>query len=303
MKKFRVFGFCMLVIAMLFLIGAHSGSVKTDSIDMPFSYVAAAGYLNTSDNREHAFKGTVTVNKFGRNADSDAQEESVWDGNDLGGPIRCFDVIGTTAVALYLSSDDENDASDNNAVTVTVEYLDANWDPQSLDVALGAASAGGTVFAQIGSGTIMRINRMYVTSSTAPAGNIYAGIDDVDGNADGIPDTILTDLVAGISIGENQTLQACYTVPNNFTALLTQYCTTNVTTAGNRTAVFRLRKSVEGAASRVQELLDLADTVYQCTTHNPPVVFAEKTDIELTATASGADASTSGTFDLIIVPE
>jgi hypothetical protein len=243
--------------------------------------------------------GTITtVNKFGRNQDSDTTEDAIWEGSDLGGPIRCFDVIGTTAAALYLSSDDENDA----AKEVTVEYLDASWDTQSVNVTLGAASAGGTVFAQIGSETILRINRMYATS-TALVGNIYAGTDTADGDADGIPDTVLTELVAGIVIGENQTLQACYTVPNGYVALLTQFCTSNLNTAANATATTRLRKSVEGAASRVQEILALDETVYQCTEHDPPVMFDEKTDIELTNVSSANNASVTGTFDLILVPK
>jgi hypothetical protein len=237
------------------------------------------------------------VNKFGRNQDADTTEDAIWDGSDLGGPIRCFTVIGTTAVALYLSSDDENDAGED----VTVEYLDSDWDVNTVNVTLGAASAGGTVFVQIGSETIMRINRMYATD-TALVGNIYAGIDDTDGDADGIPDTILTDYVAGIVIGENQTLQACYTVPNGFNAILTQWCVANINTAANATGTFRLRRSVEGAASRVQQLQDLGESVSECTTHDPPITFAEKTDIELTSDMSANNASVSGSFDLILVP-
>jgi hypothetical protein len=255
---------------------------------LPYEFAAAGGDLI----------GFYSVNKFGRNQDADQTEDSIWEGSDLGGPIRCFDVIGTTAVALYLSSDDENDA----AKGVTVQYLDSSWDSQEVNVTLGTASAGGTVFVQIGSETIMRINRMYATSA-ALVGNIYAGIDDVDGGTDGIPDTILTDLVACIVIGENQTLQACYTVPNGYNALLTQFCTTNINTAANAVATFRLRKSVEGAASRVQEILEIGESIYQCTSHSPPIMFGAKTDIELTSDMSGNDGSATGTFDLILQPD
>ena len=269
----------------LFLLGVHSIS---SNVDLTLAEGAAAGKL-----------GAITaVNKFGRNQDSDTTEDSVWEGSDLGGPIRCFDVIGTTAVALYLSSDDENDA----AKEVTIQYLDSSWDSQEIDVTLGAASASGTLFAQIGSETIMRINRMYATSDVL-VGNIYAGIDDVDGGTDGIPDTILTDLVAAIVIGENQTLQACYTVPNGFDALLTQFCTTNINTGANAVATFRLRKSVAGAASRVQEVLEIGESIYQCTSHDPPIFYDEKTDIELTNTGSQNNGSVTGTFDLILLPE
>ena len=299
MKRFLVVAIIGLSI---WLVAAITTRVDTTH-RIPFSFGAAAGWLNVDDGVEHTFKGTHTVNKFGRNQDADTTEDAIWDGSDLGGPIRCFDVIGTTAVALYISSDDEDDASDNNAVTVTVQYLDGSWDQQSVDVALGVASAGGTVFAQVGSEVIMRVNRAYVTSSTAPEGNIYIGTDTADGDADGIPDTVLTELVAGISIGENQTLQACYTVPNGFSALLTQFCSTNINTAANATATFRLRRSVEGAPSRVVEILEIGESIYQCTPHDPPVMFAEKTDIELTSVMSGNNGSATGTFDLLVVPE
>jgi len=290
---------CLAIIAVV-LLGAHSASVRSDRIPLPFPFAAAAGYLNTSDNREHPFMGTVTVNKFGRNQDSDTTEDAVWDGSDLGGPIRCFDVIGATAVALYISSDHEDDAT----LEVTVEYLDASWDAQTVTQALGAvANATATEFVQLGSETIMRVNRAYATS-TALTGNVYIHTDSADAAAkDGIPDTILTDYVAGIVAGENQTLQACYTVPNGLSALMTQYCTTNINTAANAVATFRLRKSVEGAAARVQEVLELGESIYQCTPHDPPILFAEKTDIELTAVMSANNGSSTGTFDLILIPE
>lgn len=250
-----------------------------------------------------------SVNIFGENADNDAAEEAIWDGSDLAGPVRCFDVIGTTAVALYISSDDESDASNGAApITVTVEALDADWDPVTFtDISLGVASAGGSVFAQIGSVTLMRINRAYVSGTNPALGNIYIGTDTADGDADGIPDTVLTELVAGIVIGNNQTAQGCYTVPNNYNGFLSHFCTTHVDTAANTTMSFALRSSVEGAASRVQESYSLLESVTRCfpntPPHSPPIMFGEKTDIELTSTAGAANAAASGTFDLVLIDD
>jgi hypothetical protein len=245
-----------------------------------------------------------TANVFGQNADNDAALESIWDGSDLAGPVRCFDVIGTAAVALYISSDDENDASDNNAVSVTVEALDANWDPVTIEAPLGVASAGGTVFAQVGTVILMRVNRAFVSSTNVALGNIYIGIDPVDSGANGIPDTVLTELVAGIVIGNNQTQQACYTVPDNYNAFLTHFCATNPDTAANAVTVFGLRSSVEGAASRAQELFTLAESTTQCfehAPHSPPILFTQRTDIELTSESNSADAAASGSFDLVLI--
>jgi hypothetical protein len=270
----------------LMLLGVHSVSTV---VRMSLGESAASGNLGS----------ITTVNKFGRNQDADTTEDSIWEGSDVGGPIRCFDVLGTTAAALYISSDHQDDAG----LDVTVEYLDSDWDVNTITQTLGAVANGtATEFVQLGSETILRVNRAYATD-TALTGNVYIHIDSVDAAAkDGIPDTILTDLVAVITAGENQTLQACYTVPNGFNALLTQFCTTNVNTAANAVVEFRLRKSVAGAASRVQELMQLGESIYQCTTHDPPIIFNEKTDIELTSDSSANNASATGTFDLILLP-
>lgn len=246
-----------------------------------------------------------TVNKFGFNVDVEATEESIWDVDDLptnsDGPVRCFANMNSgttpTAAALYISSDDENDASDNDGISIVVEYLDADWDLASTTVALGLASASGTVFAQIGSATIMRVNRAYAAGA-APSGNIYIGKDDVDGGTDGVPDTIATDAVAAITIGENQTRQACYSVPNGYNAFMTNWCFSNEGT-GDSAVTFRIRSSINGAAARVQILLDQADEVATCNRLEPPLAFEEKTDIEITGVAS-SDAG-AGTFDLVLI--
>lgn len=271
-----------LAVCAFFLVAAR-GIQQTATLQVEMA--AALGLVGSA----------FTVNKFGRNQDSDQTEDSIWDGSDRGGPIRCFDVMGTTPAALYISSDDENDAG----LGVTVMALDGDWDEVTIEATLGVASASGTVFAQIGTVDLLRINRMYATSA-ALVGNIYAATDDEDGGTDGIPDNILTELVASIEAGQNQTLQACSTVPNNFTALLTQFCTANLNKNANANATVRLRSSVEGAASRVQEILQIGEEIYQCTVHDPPVVFVEKTDIELTNVASADDASITGSFDLIL---
>jgi hypothetical protein len=297
--------FCMLIVGLM-LLGANTARVQSDLI-LPFTFGAAAGYLNVSDGRAHAFDGTNTVNKFGNNLDVDAAEESIWDADDLNsnaaGPARCWTNLSSTAKALYISSDDENDASDNDDVQFAVEGLDSSWDPKTeTGVQLGVASAGGTVFAQIGTTTWLRVNRAYVTSTNAPTGNIYIHDDATDADADGIPDEIATDTVAVITAGESQTLQACYTVADGFKALMTGYCIGNV--SGSGAVNFRLRKSVSNAASRTQEYQSLAANTSMCVTKNPPIVFDERTDIELTAIGSGAtNKDVSGTFDLVLMPE
>jgi len=247
---------------------------------------------------------TETV--YGFNNAVESTEESIWYGDDLptedAGPIRCFANMNSgttpTAAALYISSDDENDGSDNDAVSVTVEALDANWDPVTIVAPLGAASASGTVFAQVGSSTLMRVNRAYVTTA-APSGNIYIGKDSTDGGTDGIPDTIATDSVAVIAIGQNETAQACYSVPNDYNAYLTEWCISNLSGNGTGDVVFRVRASEEGAAAREKLRLNLSDGDERCHTVSPPMQFSEKTDIEFTGLSTDDDAA--ATFGLVLI--
>ena len=118
----------------------------------------------------------------------------------------------------------------------------------------------------------MRVNRAYVTTA-APAGNIYIGLDDVDGGTDGIPDTIATDHVALIDIGENETQQACYSVPNNYNAFLTNWCISNLSGTGTADITFRIRESDNGAAARVRARLTLDDGTERCQVVSTPMRF------------------------------
>jgi len=276
-------------------------ATRVESYHMPsFELGAAAGWLNQDDGRQFPLKGTMTINKFGQNQDSDTTEDSVSDVSDFGGPIRCFTVPGSTAAALYLSSDDENDGSDNDGISITVEYINGSYESKSVDVALGAASASGTVFVQIGSETIFWINRMYPTS-TASSGNIYAGTASADDDTDGIPQTPLTMLVSVIDLTEQQTMSACYMVPADYDAFLYNFTVSNVDVPANADATFRLRQSVEFGAVRTVEPVHIAETITESIGHVLPIRFTEKTAIELTNTSSANDATVTGTFDLLLI--
>ena len=228
----------------------------------------------------------LTIQKFGFNADVDTTEESVWDMHDLptsgAGPLRCFTNI-PSAVNLYVSSDSSADAG----LGIAIEVLDSAYAGSLVTMNLGSANGTGTAFTQIGGTTLLRVNRAYSTG-TGFTGNIYIHKDSVDGDADGIPESPSTNIVAGITAGENQTLQACYTVPLGFNAASTSWCISNVSQLAVGTAVtFRSRISLNGAGVRTQILLSLGDETTQCHVAVPSNIFPEKTDVEVT----GSDAS------------
>jgi hypothetical protein len=244
----------------------------------------------------------MTVSKFGANLDVDATEESIWDMNDLPtagtGPARCFTNMAAAA-NLYVSSDDNADATDE----ITIEVLDANYVFSTIVMDLGAISGTGTAFTQIGAATLLRVNRAYA-SDVAFTGNIYIHKDsDADDSTDGIPDTPATDIVAGITAGEDQTLQACYTVPAGYHAFITNSCVVNTSEAAAGTAVtFRQRKTEFGASSsRTQLLITLGDETSECVSINPPVRLEAKTDFEYTGGGVGVlNQGTAATFGMYL---
>lgn len=241
-----------------------------------------------------------SVNKFGDDGDIDQVEESIWDADDLptagAGPGRCFVNSGATADTVFLSSSSDSDVG----LVVTVEALDANHEPVNVDVTLGSDAGTGTTAVQIGVVDLLRINRMFSPTSNL-TGDIYASLDS-DVGTDGVPDTPATDIIAAITAGENQTLQACFTVKAGFTATLRNFCTSNISNAGNNAVVFRIRRNGVGFASRTQEKNEIANGVYTCTPHDPPIAFEEKTDIEMTALSAGNNAAVTATFDLLMFP-
>jgi hypothetical protein len=226
------------------------------------------------------------VHKFGYNSDVDATEESIWDVQDLGGPARCF-TNPSAAAAMYVSSDSASDTG-----TISIEHLDANYEKTVTTYTLS-----GLTFVPIG--TYLRVNRAYAVSA-AFVGNIYIHTDPTDTVVDGIPDNPATELVAGITLGENQTLQACYTVPAGHKALLKHGCVTN-SGSGTTQITFRRRIQIDGGPPRAQSKVTVSDEGAECRVTVPDAVLTEHTDVEFTG--SGAtDQDAAALFDMVVLP-
>jgi hypothetical protein len=240
------------------------------------------------------FNSTVngtTNNKFGFDADTDTTEESVWDSNDLGGPVRC--PSDDTAFGLYISSDSDSDVG----LELTVEGLDANWDQQTVVANLGADAGTGTVSELIG--TFMRVNRAFNSSGTAYTGNIYMHIDSDGTGTDGIPDTPLTDIKAVVTAGEDQTLQACYTVPDGFEMWVNSFCFSNLGNVGAVT--FRMRLTQEGGIPRNQENIIVGVNSSICNQYQAPQRYQARDLLEVTGEGSANNNATAGSFNFYLV--
>lgn len=150
-------------------------------------------------------EGGFSINKFGWTPDCDTGSvQPVWDG----GLVPKTYTYMTSPSTLYLSS---SDSGDNQLYEII--GLDANYDRQTKTVI-----ANGKNFVAV-NGTWIRIFRIKNRGITNSVGDIYISDDNTDGNVDGMPDTT-SSIKAKITAGNNQTLMAIYTIPNNFTGYL-----------------------------------------------------------------------------------
>ena len=237
-------------------------------------------------NSEAAKALAPSVQKFGSNAGVGTSFEEIW---EIGAAYNFL----STAATLYIGSSDALDT----AVSVTVEGLDANWDLQFIEVALDGTDPQADQVAVItagGSETWIRVNRAYVSSSTAAVGNIYIA-DEVPGTwgAGGLPGTI-GNTVAYIPIADQQTQQAVYSTPRNKTTAISSWEVSNTTAQSSAARlqvrlfgeVFRTRSNVIGIANETFK------KEWSSYVRVPP-----KSDIQLQAQADAATADFIGEFD------
>lgn len=146
-------------------------------------------------------QGHKTLFKFGVNPDINGSVEPVW---SQGGAYT----YQTVAAQVKVSSSSANDTSaGTGARTVVVGGLDANYNEISETVSLNGQTAVLTT------NSFIRVFRAYVAtagSSGTAEGTIYMGDGVVTA---GVPATIY----AVISLGENQTQMALWTVPAGYT--------------------------------------------------------------------------------------
>jgi len=113
----------------------------------------------------------------------------------------------TVAATNYISSSDNADTTE-----ITVEGLDADWNPQTATVTLA-----GNTKTEIGTGlTWIRVFRAFNSGSSSIAGTVYVYEDDTT-STPGVPDDP-TKVKAHILAVDQQTYMALYTVPDGHTA-------------------------------------------------------------------------------------
>ena len=211
-----------------------------------------------------AVTGHSHINKFGY-SDNIANLSTIWDGSNIY-------TYSTSAGAVTVSSS----SSDDDGAVIEVQGLDADYNLVVQDITIDGTGATN----------LIRIFRARV-KTPATDETVNVGIISVN---------IATNLRAKILAGKGQTLMAVYTVPAGKTGYLL-----NLTMSVNKDVdvVYRLMAREQGGAFNIKGQFGTYGTPID---HNYPVplVFTEKTDIEIQADA-GNTSGGGATFDLILV--
>jgi len=228
------------------------------------------------------------VFKYGFNTAASTSNDTIW----LQEGVYTWP---TSAAVLDITStdiNDDNSTPSTGALTVVLEGLDANYAEITETVEMNGQTAALTT------NSYLRLHRMYVGtagSSLTNEGIIYAS---TGTQTTGTPD-VATTIRSTIGAGEGQTLQAFYTVPAGYTAYL--YNVSAGSVDGTNATTITLRSRTEGGAFRTKEkFVVFKGTVDR--SHDIPLVFTEKTDIEMLAASATGTTDVAGSFDMVLLP-
>jgi len=231
------------------------------------------------------YEGISCINKFGRNsAVASGGTEEIWDGS-------AAYVFPATALMTKLSQTVNQAALTSDVVEI--QGLDANWELVTQDVALDGTNT--TTAVDLGT-PLIRAFRMEVQTNVVTDSPIRLHNDAE--NQD----------YAIISVGNNQTLMAIYTVPAGKRAYLTRYYA-SVNPGGGAPTTMNIRLWARDNLNLYEKKLkhirglDLDASSDFEHTFGPYLEFTEQTDIFITGETSAAAADVSAGFDLIIINE
>ena len=212
------------------------------------------------------------VHKFGFNPLINETEETIW---DVGG------VYAYPSSAVKMTATSTNGANDED-VQITLQGLDADYNELSETVTLNGSGTQET------NSFFLRVFRAFVAGSQEPSGTIN------------ITSTGTT--YARITLGDNQTLMAVWTVPAGYTAYLFQKDTTCLTEANNKFGTIRLIAREQGGVFRTKDKYSVQNGHAEIG-YSTPLPFPEKTDLEARAVGSSSNAAlhVSVAFDIVYI--
>ena len=216
------------------------------------------------------------IYKFGQNASVGNSVETIWQQ----GGLYSYPPSATT---MTVSSSDTNDTSaGTGARTIQILGLDGDYNEISETITMNGQTAVTTT------NSFLRVNRALVLtagSGGANAGIIYVGTGTV---TSGVPANIYTTINGD---GTNQSLQAFWTVPANYSAYIYQ---TNIST-GTTSATPAVLKTLLvvrpfNKVFNTKEIITLHEGNH-LQDYSFPIKVEEKSDIEFRAESSSASVT------------
>lgn len=253
------------------------GTVGVTQVTSPWVVSGAVGinkpfYLEI---QQGLIPGYQFNHKFGAAPSMAAGTATVWDVDDT---LYPWDALGSGSVVNV----ERNNASDNGFI-VTVQGLDENYNFAEEEITITGAN-------QSGSQLFTRVNRVFISDSgTSNTGNI-----DIEAGAAG------GTTVARITAGYGQTLMAVYTIPAGKTGYLIHMACTG---SSDTDASGSIRKREFGQdAFRIQHAFELQIRGGQYDySFEAPLVFTEKTDVEIRIVNRSNNKRITAAFDLLLV--
>lgn len=220
--------------------------------------------------------GYAFNHKFGAAPSMAAGTATVWDVDDT---LYPWDALGSGGSIVNVG---RNNVADNGFI-VTVQGLDENYEFAEENITITSAD-------QTGSQLFTRVNRAFISDS----GSTNIGNIDIEAGAAG------GTTVGRITAGYGQTLMALYTVPAGKTGYLIHMACTG---SSDTDASGSIRKrEFEQDAFRIQHAFELQIRGGQYDyTFGAPLVFSEKTDIEITIVNRSNNKRITTAFDLLLV--
>ena len=225
---------------------------------------------------------------FGFNPSVGVNEETVW---DLGG---IYTYPPNAGIEMALSSSSADDASaGTGAQSVEIIGLDENFDEFNTIVETNGQTAVAIP------GLCSRIFRAIVRTTgtgTNNAGTLFVA-DAASSLTAGVPPQDET--FTSIGVGENQTLEAFYTVPKGHTGHL---YFVQASSFGNPTSSVTVRFCFRnlGQELRVQDKFTVTQGQV-ILPHDTPLFLPEMTDIECRAVSSAAGVECAASFGLVVI--
>jgi len=238
--------------------------------------------------------GTTFIHKFGNAPDFDIGDGfvTVWDGANDGVADAMQYTYSATANIDSISSSINGDTVD-----IEIQGLDTNFDEVTQTVTLT-----GQTTATLGT-SLIRVFRMMNVGATDLVGTVYCYINGATVVA-GVA-TVATEIRAIITIGNNQTLMAIYTIPLGKTGYMRDwYCSA---AGAKKTAVNEVHVEARpfGQVFQTKHISSIiaVGTSYIQHKYEEPEIFAAKTDIEIHSSTSEDIAAVSAGFDIVLVDD